>query len=56
LPLRRLPLGRTRSTSHPDTRRHPLQSWTQEQLTERVRYTEEMLIKTLAAIKKTAAG
>ena len=32
----------------------PLQSWTQEQLEERVRYTEDMLTKTLAALKKTA--
>jgi hypothetical protein len=31
-----------------------LQSWTQEQLTEQVRHTEEMLTKTLAAIKATA--
>jgi hypothetical protein len=34
----------------------PLQSWTQEQLAERVRYTEDMLTKTLAALKKTAEG
>jgi hypothetical protein len=34
----------------------PLQSWTQEQLEERVRYTEDMLAKTLAALKKTAEG
>ncbi len=34
----------------------PLQSWTQAQLEERVRYTEDMLTKTLAALKKTAEG
>jgi hypothetical protein len=34
----------------------PLQSWTQEQLDERVRHTEDMLAKTLAALKKTAEG
>ena len=34
----------------------PLQSWTQEQLAERTRYTEAMLATTLAAIKKTAEG
>ena len=34
----------------------PLQSWTPEQLEERVRYTEDMLTKTLAALKKTAEG
>ena len=33
-----------------------LQSWTQEQLAERVRHTEDMLTKTLAALKKTAEG
>jgi hypothetical protein len=33
-----------------------LQSWTQDQLAERVRHTEDMLTKTLAAIKKTAEG
>jgi hypothetical protein len=33
-----------------------LQSWTQEQLADRVRHTEDMLTKTLAAIKKTAEG
>jgi hypothetical protein len=33
-----------------------LQSWTQEQLADRVRYTEDMLTKTLAGIKKTAEG
>jgi hypothetical protein len=34
----------------------PLQSWSQDQLAERVRYTEDMLTKTLAALKKTAEG
>jgi len=34
----------------------PLQSWTQAQLEERVRYTEDMLTTTLAALKKTAEG
>ena len=33
-----------------------LQSWTQEQLAERVRHTEAMLTTTLAALKKTAEG
>jgi len=33
-----------------------LQSWTQEQLDERVRYTEGMLATTLAALKATAEG
>jgi hypothetical protein len=33
-----------------------LQSWTPEQLDERARYTEDMLAKTLAALKKTAEG
>jgi hypothetical protein len=33
-----------------------LQSWTQEQLAERVRHTEDMLTKTLTALKKTAEG
>jgi hypothetical protein len=33
-----------------------LQSWTQEQLADRVRHTEDMLTKTLAALKKTAEG
>jgi hypothetical protein len=33
-----------------------LQSWTQAQLDERVRHTEAMLTKTLAAIKATAEG
>jgi hypothetical protein len=34
----------------------PLQSWTPQQLAERVRYTEAMLTTTLAALKKTAEG
>ena len=34
----------------------PLQSWTPAQLDERVRHTEDMLTKTLAALKKTAEG
>jgi hypothetical protein len=34
----------------------PLQSWTPEQLDERVRYTEDMLTTTLAALKATAEG
>ena len=33
-----------------------LQTWTQEQLAERVRHTEAMLTTTLAALKKTAEG
>ena len=33
-----------------------LQSWTQEQLDERARYTEAMLATTLAALKATAEG
>ena len=33
-----------------------MQSATQEQLEARARYTEDMLIKTLAAIKATAEG
>jgi hypothetical protein len=33
-----------------------LQSWTQEQLDERSRYTEAGMAKTLAAIKATAEG
>ena len=33
-----------------------LQSWSQEQLDERARYTEDMMTKTLAAIKATAEG
>src|SRR5689334_2416282 len=32
------------------------QSWTQDQLAEQVRHTEDMLTTTLAALKKTAEG
>jgi hypothetical protein len=46
----------TRVTEVWDVEHFPpaLQSWTQEQLDERARYTEAMLTKTLVAIKATA--
>ena len=48
----------TRMTEVWDVEQLPptLQSWSQAQLAERVRHTEDMLTKTLAAIKKTAEG
>jgi hypothetical protein len=48
----------TRVTEVWDVEKLPptLQTWTQEQLADRVRHTEMMLAATLAAIKKTAEG
>jgi hypothetical protein len=48
----------TRVTEVWDVEKLPptLQNWTQAQLDERVRHTEAMLTKTLAAIKATAEG
>ena len=48
----------TRVTEVWDVEKLPpaLQSWTQEQLDERVRHTEAMLTTTLAALKATAEG
>ena len=52
------PAGPARVTEVWDVEQLPptLQSWTQEQLAERVRLTEDMLTTTLAALKKTAEG
>ena len=51
------PVGQARVTEVWDVEQlPPPQSWTPEQLEERVRYTEDMLTKTLAALKKTAEG